>query len=179
MAILELEETKKWLRIDDDEDDIVGILIGAAEIYLYNAIEFRPDGTNALAKLFCLVLCADWYENRDLIGQQPSDKVRFTVQSIMAQLQYGYTNDAPTVPSDLVGIAGDQSVALTWTVDDADTRYNVYQNSTKITPVPIYENEYEATGLTNGTIYSFQISAVGKNNKESKKTDAVELTPTA
>ncbi|MNV98108.1 Phage gp6-like head-tail connector protein [compost metagenome] len=90
MPILTLEETKKWLRVDDDEDDIITILIGAAETYLHNAVEVEFDGTNQLAKLYCLVLCADWYENRDLIGQQPSDKVRFTIQSIMTQLQYAY-----------------------------------------------------------------------------------------
>ncbi|MGG4552605.1 head-tail connector protein [Paenibacillus humicus] len=90
MAILTLEEAKEWLRVDDDEDGIIEILKGAAETYLHNAVEVEFDGTNQLAKLYCLVLCADWYENRDLIGQQPSDKVRFTVQSIMTQLQYAY-----------------------------------------------------------------------------------------
>ncbi len=90
MAILTLEETKMWLRVDDDEDDIVEILKGAAETYLHNAVDVEFDGTNQLAKLYCLVLCADWYENRDLIGQQPSEKVRFTVQSIMTQLQNAY-----------------------------------------------------------------------------------------
>lgn len=93
MAILTLDETKKWLRIDDDEDDIVEILMGAAETYLHNAVEVQFDSTNPLAKLYCLVLCADWYENRDLIGRQPSDKVRFTIQSIMSQLQNAYTEE--------------------------------------------------------------------------------------
>lgn len=88
--ILTLEETKKWLRIDDDEDDIVVVLMGAAEAYLQNAVDIELDATNKLAKMYCLVLCADWYENRDLIGQQPSEKVRFTIQSIMTQLQYAY-----------------------------------------------------------------------------------------
>lgn len=91
MAILTLEEAKTWLRVDgEDEDSLIEMLIGAAETYLHNATEVKFDETNQLAKLFCLVLCADWYENRDLIGQQPSDKVRFTIQSIMAQLQHAY-----------------------------------------------------------------------------------------
>lgn len=91
MAILTLEETKTWLRVDGaDEDAVIQTLTGAAEAYLHNAVEVQFDGTNQLAKLFCLVLCADWYENRDLIGAQPSDKVRFTVQSILAQLQHAY-----------------------------------------------------------------------------------------
>lgn len=94
MAILTLEVAKKWLRVDgDDEDSIIETLIGAAETYLHNSTEVEFDSTNQLAKLFCLVLCADWYENRDLIGQQPSDKVRFTIQSILAQLQHVYGGD--------------------------------------------------------------------------------------
>lgn len=91
MPILTLEETKLWLRVDGtDEDMLLQTLTGAAEAYLQNAVEVEFDGTNQLAKLYCLVLCADWYENRDLIGAQPSDKVRFTVQSILAQLQHAY-----------------------------------------------------------------------------------------
>ena len=92
MAILTLEEAKTWLRVDgEDEDSLIEMLIGAAETYLGNATEVEFDDANQLAKLFCLVLCADWYENRDLIGQQPSDKVRFTIQSILAQLQHAYS----------------------------------------------------------------------------------------
>lgn len=94
MSILAVEEAKTWLRVDgEDEDSLIETLIGAAETYLHNAVEVEFDDTNQLAKLYCLVLCADWYENRDLIGQQPSDKVRFTVQSIMAQLQHAYVSE--------------------------------------------------------------------------------------
>lgn len=93
--ILTLEETKTWLRVDgSDEDAVIQTLIGAAETYLHNAVEVEFDKTNHLARLYCLVLCADWYENRELIGSQPSDKVRFTCQSIMAQLQHAYGVEA-------------------------------------------------------------------------------------
>ncbi|WMT43492.1 head-tail connector protein [Paenibacillus sp. D2_2] len=95
MAILTPKETKVWLRVDgDDEDTIIEMLIGASETYLHNAVDTIFDSENQLAKLYCLVLCADWYENRELIGAQPSDKVRFTCQSIMTQLQHAYGGDA-------------------------------------------------------------------------------------
>lgn len=88
--IVELEETKKWLRIDgEDEDGIIQELIRAAEAYLYNATGKVFKETNYLARLFCMVLVADWYENREMIGSKPSYKARFTVQSMLAQLQYG------------------------------------------------------------------------------------------
>lgn len=89
--IITLEEAKTWLRIDSDEDNgTLEMLIGAAEEYLHNATGISFGQEHQLAKLYCLVLCADWYENRDLVGQQPSDKVRLTCQSIMTQLQNAY-----------------------------------------------------------------------------------------
>ena len=87
--ILGLEETKMWLRIDqEDEDELIQMLILSAENYLKNATGIDYDSENKLAKLFCLILITDWYENRELIGHKVSDKVRFTVQSMLAQLTY-------------------------------------------------------------------------------------------
>lgn len=86
--IIELAETKEWLRVDgNDEDNILEIIIGAAEGYLNNATGHEFDNTNPQAKLFCWVLVTDWYENRELIGSKPSEKVRFSIQSMLTQLQ--------------------------------------------------------------------------------------------
>lgn len=93
--IVSLEEAKDWLRIDGDYDNsIIEMLIGSAESYLKNATGKNFDSSNNLAKLFCLVLVADWYENRDLIGQRASDKVRYTIQSMLAQLKYAPDSDS-------------------------------------------------------------------------------------
>jgi uncharacterized phage protein (predicted DNA packaging) len=88
--IVTLDEAKLWLKIDyDDDDDDVQVLIDASEAYLLNATGNTFDNTNALAKLFCRILIGDWYENRAMIEDKKlSEKVRFTVQSIMMQLQY-------------------------------------------------------------------------------------------
>lgn len=88
--ILTLPETKGFLRIEEsftDEDNLIQILINASEKYLLNATGNTFDSTNDLAKLFCLVLVADWYENREITGRI-SEKVRFTVDSILTQLSY-------------------------------------------------------------------------------------------
>lgn len=92
--ILELENTKKWLRIDGPEEDLtIEMLIGASEEYLKNATGKEFDSTNNLAKLFCLILVSDWYENRELVmtspgGRSVSEKIRRTVESMLLQLQY-------------------------------------------------------------------------------------------
>lgn len=90
MAIVTLEETKKYLRIDDNESDIlITSLINAAEEYLQNATGNQFDRTNHLAKLFCWVLVTDWYENRVYIGK-PSENVRPIIDSMLAQLKHCY-----------------------------------------------------------------------------------------
>lgn len=85
--IITLEEVKTWLRQDGNHEDVLisTILIPAAEKYLENATGKEFDNTNELAKLLCLVLVADWYVNRELVGKA-SDKVRHTVNSILQQL---------------------------------------------------------------------------------------------
>ncbi|MBU8733440.1 head-tail connector protein [Cytobacillus oceanisediminis] len=86
--IIDLPLTRKWLREPPEEDDeILNLIIGAAEAYLKNATGRVFDSTNNQARLFCLVLVTDWYENRELIGIKPSDKVRFSIQSMLLQLQ--------------------------------------------------------------------------------------------
>lgn len=86
--IITLQETKMWLRLDSSYDDeiIAAVLIPAAEKYLKNATGKEFGGTNELAKLLCLVLVADWYENREMVGKA-SETVRHTVNSILQQLE--------------------------------------------------------------------------------------------
>jgi len=88
--IVTLEETRQYLRIDDSESDMLLIsLIAAAEEYLKNATGNQFDSANPLARLFCLVLITDWFENREHTGKA-SDKVRPIVDSMLAQLRHCY-----------------------------------------------------------------------------------------
>lgn len=88
--IVSLDEVKTWLRVDfSDDDATISMLIAAAEEYLKNATGITYDSTNHLAKLFCMTLIADWYENRELVGRA-SEQVRPILQSILAQLTYAY-----------------------------------------------------------------------------------------
>lgn len=87
--IVSLDEVKTWLRVDFSEDDaLLTMLISAAEAYLKNATGVEYDENNHLAKLFCMTLISDWYENREMIGKT-SDQVRPIINSILMQLTYG------------------------------------------------------------------------------------------
>lgn len=92
--ILELQEVKEYLKIDyDDEDILLSDLITTAENYLYNATGKHFTSDNQLAKLYCRVLINDWFKDRGLTMTasktlNASEKVRYTLKSIMLQLQY-------------------------------------------------------------------------------------------
>jgi uncharacterized phage protein (predicted DNA packaging) len=92
--IVSIDEAKEWLRVDhNDEDNMIQMLIKAAEKYLKNATGNTFDSSNELAQLFCLVLVADWYENREMIGKA-TDQTRPIIQSILTQLTYSYGGDS-------------------------------------------------------------------------------------
>jgi uncharacterized phage protein (predicted DNA packaging) len=94
MTIVTLDEVKQWLRVDFIEDDeLLTTLINAAEMYLKNATGITYDSTNHLAKLFCMTLISDWYENREMIGKA-TDQTRPIIQSILTQLTYSYGGDS-------------------------------------------------------------------------------------
>lgn len=95
--LVSLQEAKEYLKLDDydEEDNLINLFIQNAEIYIEDAIkpiEEMGEKSKAKAKLIALVLISDFYENRSLnmsLGKSMgvSEKVRFTVQSMIFQLQ--------------------------------------------------------------------------------------------
>lgn len=89
--MLTLEEAKKYLRIEDEEEDVsISSLLSSSSLFLINAT--RPD-VNTSGKLFKhaqLFLISHWYENREsyIIGQAVN-KLPFALDSLIKQLQYG------------------------------------------------------------------------------------------
>lgn len=97
--IVELDEAKMFLRLDNDytdEDMLVQSLELAAEEHLLNATGIVFDSTNNLAKLYINVLLADFYNDRG-ITQELKSKTRTTLASIVLQLQYAYAMPAMNV----------------------------------------------------------------------------------
>lgn len=91
--IVTLEDAKNWLKVETDEDDrLITALIKAAEGYIFNATGRVFDDTNEVARTLCLLLVTDWYEDRD-ITRQPGQRVRYIVESMIAQLQYCYEEE--------------------------------------------------------------------------------------
>lgn len=88
--IIELVETKEYLKVDYyDEDELIKSLILASELYLKNATGKLFTNSNPLAVLYCKVLIHEWYNDKTLMAEaKVTEKVRYTLQSILLQLQY-------------------------------------------------------------------------------------------
>ncbi|MGL5245780.1 MAG: head-tail connector protein [Sarcina sp.] len=88
--LVTLEEVKTYTRIDTDEEDaLLSLLIENAEIYIkdsYKAVHLIAPDKIPKCKLIALVLISDCYNNRDY-NMKTSEKARFTVRSLINQLQ--------------------------------------------------------------------------------------------
>jgi len=87
----------------------------------------------------------------------------------------------PSIPTGLTATPGNGKVTLTWqanpTAEQVD-RYQVYMNGAEVS-LNVTGLNYIVTGLTNGTSYSFTISAHNVNGYGSQTATAVQSTPTA
>lgn len=86
---MELEEIKKYLKVDgNEEDDLLLGLQGAAEEYLINAGVVK-DYTKNLFKIAIKLLISHWYENRNaVVVGSISKNMEFSLSNIIIQLKY-------------------------------------------------------------------------------------------
>jgi fibronectin type 3 domain-containing protein len=82
---------------------------------------------------------------------------------------------APSAPTSLVAVAGNTQVALTWTAPVGATGYRVYRGGVLVASV--VSASYTDTGLTNGTSYSWTVTAVKQNSVESAASASASATP--
>ena len=92
------------------------------------------------------------------------------------------TTTVITAPTSLVATAGDSQINLTWSeVPEADY-YNVYESQDGLNYKLISDSNkittstYDVTGLTNGELYYFKISAVNESS-QSAYSNVVQETP--
>jgi fibronectin type 3 domain-containing protein len=148
------------------------------KIYLNGALYSYSDTTdfNSIGTVISGLSPATTYNIKltayDIYGNESSG----TLFSMTTQLN----TTPPAAPRGLTGTAGDSQASLQWTANsESDFKgYNVYQGGTKLNSNPITGTSYVvAAGLTNGTSYSFTVSAVNTSGYESSKSTAVNLTP--
>jgi len=89
-----LEEVKEALRIDyEDEDYFLNLCIRTAEGYLRDAIEgydvkIKEQSFANKAKLVIIMITQDLFDNRGYSTDKQSEKVKYILQSFMAQMRW-------------------------------------------------------------------------------------------
>jgi chitodextrinase len=88
---------------------------------------------------------------------------------------------APGVPAGLTATSGNQQMSLSWTAsadpDDAVASYYVYRDGVYVGSSTT--SSFTDAALTNGTAYSYQVTAVDTHGNESALSNAVAATPQA
>ena len=92
----------------------------------------------------------------------------------------------PDAPTGVTGVAGNASVALSWTAPASDggstiTGYQVTPYVSGIPQTPIQTNStatsYTVTGLTNGTSYTFTVAAINSVGASAESAQSGSVTP--
>ena len=95
----------------------------------------------------------------------------------MATTSIIYDTSAPDVPTSLSPTPGNGQVSLTWTGVSGASTYKVYVNDSYRATVST--NSYTVSSLSNGTEYTFKVSAVDAAGNESGKSSSASATPTS
>jgi hypothetical protein len=104
----------------------------------------------------------------------------YQVSAVSGSVESAKTNvvtvkpDNPAVPSGFKAIAGNKEISLDWNLVANATSYKIYQDGSYLTTVT--NKPYLITGLTNGTVYSFEITAINAIG-ESEKSAAITSSP--
>lgn len=85
---MELDKLKQYLRIDEDDDELLEMFQGMAKEYIKNAVK-DVDDESKLYELTEALLVSHWYENREVarIGNN-AYSIPHSFEGIIQQLRY-------------------------------------------------------------------------------------------
>lgn len=84
---MELEEIKKFIRVDyEDDDDFIKLIIEAAKEYIIASVG-KYDESIARHRLLLVTIVTDLYENRSYTINSLNEKIRHTINSMCMQLR--------------------------------------------------------------------------------------------
>jgi fibronectin type 3 domain-containing protein len=156
---------------------------GATSYDIYRATTKGGEGTTP----YLTGVTTNSYTNT---GLTDGTTYYYEVSAVNAGGQSGVSNEvsatpqvpAPGAPTNLAATAGDAQVSLSWSAVTGATSYDIYRSTTKggegTTPylTGVTTNSYTNTGLTDGTTYYYEVSAVNAGG-QSGVSNEVSATP--
>ena len=123
--------------------------------------------------------CICWNTDQEYMGNSVTgDAQQPLLAAIYHEIVTDWSNSAPAAPAGLTAAAGNAQIALNWSTSTGATSYNVYRGTISggesTTPVAtgLTGASYTNTGLTNGTTYYYEVSAVNSNGTSAMSNEA-------
>jgi hypothetical protein len=120
-------------------------------------------------------LAYDFYvTSLDTVGNESAKSVKVTVTPTGPP-----DSTAPEAATNLTAVPGNKSANLAWTgsISTDVTGYNVYKTGVKVNLLKVTSPNYQVTGLTNGTTYTFEVTALDSAGNESGYSNSATVTP--
>jgi len=144
----------------------------------------RATAGGAFTVIATLAAGSTAYQDRGLTPNTLEDYhiEAFNTVGISPFIDISATTQAVPVPTSLLATAGDGAVDLSWTGSPVATSYNVYRAATSTgegaTPIAtgLLNASFHDTGLSNGTPYFYQVTAV-ESGSESLRSNEASATP--
>jgi fibronectin type 3 domain-containing protein len=142
-------------------------------------IERSPDGARFSLIATALASATGYLDT----GLNPGTQYFYRVRATNTAGASDYSDPAdvttrPSAPADVSITVGDNALTLSWTSPTGATSYNVYRSTTSggegPTPVAaaVSTTAFTDTGVTNGTTYFYQVSAVGAGGEGARSEEA-------
>ncbi|MFL6624534.1 MAG: fibronectin type III domain-containing protein [Sulfurifustis sp.] len=146
-------------------------------LYPQTVVDNTSHATKASGSLANPNACWDWIGWYGTNFDQKAGVQMTAIKKMVDRLTSAFA--ALPAPTGLaINGVTDTSIALIWNSVGGAAGYNVYRNGTKVNGSAVATNTYTDGGLTPGTTYTYQVTAVDANRNESAKSGSVSATTT-
>src|SRR5258706_1377496 len=145
-------------------------------LYPQTVVDNTPHSTKS-GMLANSNACFDWIGWYGTNFDQKAGVQMLAVKKMVDRLTSAFAALPPPAGLALNGVTN-TSISLTWHSASGESGYNVYRNGAKVNAPALATSAYTDSGLTPGTTYSYQVTALAANGSESAKSASVSGTTT-
>lgn len=146
-------------------------------LYPQTVADNTPRSTKASGMLANPNACFDWIGWYGTNFDQKAGVQMLAVKKMVDRLTSAFAT-LPAPAGLAVNGVSNTSISLVWHSASGESGYNVYRNGAKVNAAAVATSAYTDAGLSPGTTYSYQVTALATNGAESAKSASVSGTTT-